>query len=64
MAETTEYASYLVRIWWEESEKKTATTPKWRAEVESIQTGETLHLSELTELTRFFHMQTMGREKP
>ena len=57
MAETTDYVSFLVRIWWKWDEKDAITAPKWITEIESIQTGETRQFSELPELTRFFQKQ-------
>ena len=64
MAETVEYASYLVRIWREQDKKDAAAAPTWTAEVESIQTGETRRFSELAELTHFFQNQTLKQENP
>lgn len=64
MAETIEYASYLVRIWGERDKKDAAGTPIWTVEVESIQTGEFRRFSEVAELTHFLQNQTLKQEKP
>ena len=64
MAETIEYASYLVRIWREQDKKDTTAAPTWTAEVESIQTGETRHFSEPAALSHFLQNQSLKQEKP
>jgi diaminopimelate decarboxylase len=60
MAETSEYVSFLVRIWLEPGKDGAAAAAVWAAEVESIQTGETRRFSEMAELTDFFQNQTIG----
>ncbi|MFN2223431.1 MAG: hypothetical protein PVJ75_10770 [Chloroflexota bacterium] len=62
MTEAFEYASYLVRIWREHNKKDATIPPTWVAEVESIQTGETRHFSELVELTHFFQALALTQE--
>ena len=64
MAETIEYASFLVRIWREEDKKNAAAALTWPAEVESIQTGETRRFSEFAELTHFLKNQTLKQAEP
>ena len=48
-----DYRSYLVRLWREE------TTPRWRASVRSILTGEERHFAQLEQLFVFLYTQTV-----
>lgn len=40
MVETTEYFSFLLRIWREQAKKTSLGPSNWTAEVESIQSGD------------------------
>ena len=46
------YHSYLVRLWQDEQQMG------WRAMVQSVQTGETLHFTDLESLFAFLQRQT------
>jgi hypothetical protein len=54
MDDISDYASYLIRLWYEKGEGPSADKMAWHAEVESIQTGESWHFADPESLTSFF----------
>lgn len=49
------YHSYLVRLWQDESQGA------WRALVQSVQSGETIHFADLESLFAFLRAQTLDQ---
>ena len=47
------YHSYLIRLWWDESQDS------WRAIAQSVQSGELTHFTDLAALFTFLQAQTL-----
>lgn len=54
MQHVSDYASYLVRLWQVAGEGQATRKSGWRAEVESIQSGESWRFDDLDTLVAFF----------
>lgn len=53
MTETSEYASFLVRVWRERQREDAPETATWNAEVESIQSGDSWRFANIPSLITF-----------
>lgn len=62
MANSIEYASFLVRLWREKSIEEPAPPGGWHSVVEHIQTGERYDFDTLEELLDFLRQNASGRE--
>lgn len=61
-SETMHYASYLMRLW-QDKESTAAIKPRFRAEVEHIQTGQRHHFHTPADLYAFLHQPTPAGEQ-
>lgn len=57
MAPSIQYASFLIRLWREESAGLDKRPVDWKGEVEHIQTGERWNFSSLDELVAFLRQE-------
>jgi hypothetical protein len=57
MSPSIQYASFLIRLWREESADWAKTPADWHIEVEHIQTGESWDFDALDQLLHFLRVQ-------
>jgi hypothetical protein len=57
MSPSIQYASFLIRLWREESAHPVSTPIDWHSEVEHIQTGERWEFETLEELLTFLRRE-------
>ncbi len=58
MSPTIQYASFLIRLWREESADQSEGAIDWQSEVEHVQTGERWAFDTLEELLTFLRKAT------
>jgi len=63
MAPTLQYASFLIRLWRQESADLVEHPVEWQSEVEHIQTGDRWSFGSLDEVLAFLRDQAGDRER-